>query len=117
MAVVKEQADRLRELIEVDYDMTPADFARKWGCQRAQTLYNVLQYKNNLSNNLLDKICNAYKEINRAWILTGQGEKFIDTTQGPYAEQRAKDAEIARLHGIIASQQRTIENLSKLIPQ
>lgn len=117
MAVDRSQADRLKELIEVDYHMTPADFVKKWGCQRAQTLYNVLQYKNNLTNKLLDKICNAYTEINRAWILTGQGEKFIDTTQGPYAEQRAKDAEIARLHEIIASQQRTIELLSKQISQ
>lgn len=113
MAIVKEQADRLKELIEVDYQTTAAVFARKWGCQRAQTLYNVLQYKNNLTNNLLDKICAAYPEINRAWILTGQGDKFIDTTQGPQAEQRARDVEIERLQEIIASQQRTIENLSK----
>ena len=117
MAVDRSQADRLKELIEVDYHMTPADFVKKWGCQRAQTLYNVLQYKNNLSNNLLDKICTAYPEINRAWILTGQGEKFIDPTTAPDAEQRTRDVEIERLQEIIASQQRTIENLSKLIPQ
>ncbi len=113
MAIVKEQADRLKEIIEEDYHTTAAMFARKWGCQRAQTLYNVLQYKNNLTNNLLDKICAAYPEINRAWILTGQGDKFIDTTQGPQAEQRSRDVEIERLQEIIASQQRTIENLSK----
>lgn len=112
MAIVKEQADRLRELIEVDYHTDAAKFAHRWGCERAQTLYNVLQYKNNLTNKLLDKICGAYPEINRAWILTGQGDKFIDTTQGPYAEQRARDVEIERLQEIIASQQRTIETLT-----
>ena len=112
MAINKEQAARLKELIEVDYHTTPAQFARKWGDARAQILYNVFSGTNNITNNLLDKICAAYPEINRAWILTGQGDKFIDTTQGPHAEQRARDVEIDRLQEIIASQQRTIEMLT-----
>lgn len=112
MAINKAQADRLKELIEKDYHTTPAKFARKWGDERAQILYNVFSGTNNITNNLLDKICTAYPEINRAWILTGQGEKFIDPTTAPDAEQRTRDVEIERLQEIIASQQRTIEMLT-----
>ena len=112
MAIEKEQIKRLKELIKKDYRMTPARFAKGWGDERAQILYNVFSGTNNITNNLLDKICTAYPEINRAWILTGQGEKFIDPTTAPDAEQRTRDVEIERLQEIIASQQRTIEMLT-----
>ena len=115
MAIDKAQAERLKELIEVDYHTTPAKFAKGWGDSRAQILYNVLSGANGITNNLLDKICGAYPEINRAWILTGQGEKFLDPTKAPDSDNRTRDIEIERLEGIIESQQATIESQQRTI--
>lgn len=112
MANDRQQAERLREIIADGYRTTPAEFARKIGV-RPQSLYNVLSGACNLSAKMLDRICTAFPEINRAWVLTGIGARFAETSQAPEAIRR--DMEIERLEAIIESQQKTIKELTETI--
>ena len=37
-------------------------------------LYHILSGKNKLSKNIIDKICNAYPEVNKKFLVKGIGE-------------------------------------------
>lgn len=69
---------RLKKIIEEGYNTTIADFASKYEDKKYQKTYNVINERNGISNKMLDMILEAYPEINRVWLLTGEGEMFIN---------------------------------------
>lgn len=44
----------------------------------ASAIYHVLSGKNQLSMNLIDKICTAYPEVNKKFLVKGIGEPLIE---------------------------------------
>ena len=49
-------------------------FALNVGLNRAENLYQIKRGKNGISKELAELIASKYPEINRVWILTGDGE-------------------------------------------
>lgn len=65
---------RLKRLIEEHYKVSPVEFSKKYEDPKAVKTYNILSERNGVSNKMLDIIIEAYPEINRSWLLTGEGE-------------------------------------------
>ena len=53
-------------------------FSEILGFIRADRIYNVLNFKNNLSPDLADIIVSKYPKVNRIWLITGKGEMLKD---------------------------------------
>ena len=53
----------------------PKQLAESLGFERPQAIYDVMnpQKKVGISKNMADKICSAYPEINKVYLLTGEG--------------------------------------------
>lgn len=68
---------RLKLLIEDFYKSNPFKFSQKYDDTRGIKTYNIVREVNGLSHKMLDAICNAYPEISRSWLLTGEGEPFL----------------------------------------
>lgn len=82
---------RIKFLIEEVYKTTALQFSKKYSDTRGIKTANIMRERNGVSKTMLDSICSAYPEINRAWLLTGEGEPFL-TGMDP----RAVTAEGAR---------------------
>jgi hypothetical protein len=41
-------------------------------------IYHVISGKNNLSKNLIDKICNLYPNVSKNYLLRGEGKPLIE---------------------------------------
>lgn len=55
--------------------LTPSTFAKKLGEKRPQRIYDIQNGKTKkLSREIADKISSAFPEINRTWLLTGEGD-------------------------------------------
>lgn len=64
---------RLKKLIKDVYKTTPFAFSQKYSDNRGVKTSQVIRERNGLSNKLLEQILQAYPEINRVWLLTGEG--------------------------------------------
>ncbi len=71
---------RLEELIK-QLNETPNSFARAMGLDRATRIYNVLHRKNGLSRKMTGMITGAYPNVNADWLLTGEGEMFLEESK------------------------------------
>jgi len=69
-------SDRLKLVIEWS-KMTPNEFAKSLGYDRAMTIYNVLNGKATISVKLCAKICTKYPEFNYSWILKEEGKMLL----------------------------------------
>ena len=65
---------RLKKLIVDVYKISPVEFSKRYNDPKAVKTYNILSERNGVSKNMLDEILEAYPEINRVWLLTGEGE-------------------------------------------
>lgn len=43
-------------------------------------LYHIISGKNNLSINVIDKICTKYPEVNKRYLIKGIGKPLLDNT-------------------------------------
>jgi len=68
---------RLKKLITEVYKTTPHKFSSRYSDTGGVKTSQVLRERNGLSNKLLENILLAYPEINRTWLLTGEGEMLI----------------------------------------
>lgn len=56
-------------------NLNPKNLSEKIGLDRPQAIYDIQKGKTkNISPNMADKIASAFPEINRTWLLTGEGE-------------------------------------------
>lgn len=65
---------RLKKIIEEVYNISPYAFSQKYNDKGGVKTSQVLRERNGLSSKLLEQILEAYPDINRTWLLTGDGE-------------------------------------------
>jgi len=65
---------RLKFLITDVFKVTPHKFSSKYYDNGGVKTSQVLRERNGLSNKLLEDILSAYPDINKTWLLTGEGE-------------------------------------------
>lgn len=65
------------ELLE-ELEMNPKQLSDSLGKERPQWAYDILneKVKVGISKNIADLICEKYPQINKSWLLTGEGEKL-----------------------------------------
>lgn len=68
-----EQNKRLEYLIKDVFKMSVLDFSSRYNDTKGVKTYNILRGRNGISNKMLDAIVSSYPEINRNWLLTGEG--------------------------------------------
>ena len=54
-------------------------FARHIGLPRGENLYQIKRGNNGISRDVADRICKAFPEVNKLWLLTGEGAAFANT--------------------------------------
>ena len=69
--------DRL-ELLFVTYNTNANQLAKDLGKKRSQGIYDVLNGKVGISQRLSDLIISMYDNVNKSWLLTGEGSMFRD---------------------------------------
>ncbi len=79
---------RIEKFIEAE-QVTAAEFADKIGVQRS-SVSHVLNGRNNPSFQFIQKILEAYPQINSRWLLTGNGEIYATS---PAKQQKNENYE------------------------
>ena len=54
-------------------------FAQHIGLPRGENLYQIKRGNNGISRDVADRICKAFPEVNKLWLLTGEGAAFANT--------------------------------------
>ncbi|SEA47313.1 hypothetical protein SAMN05216365_1024 [Porphyromonadaceae bacterium NLAE-zl-C104] len=108
--------DRIAQIIEIECNGVPAQFAKKIG-SKDQTVRNIVVNRRSYPGyEILLKIIQSIDWLNPDWLITGRGEmrKGHDKSNQVITEPEAHyETDINRqLINIIDSQQRTIENLT-----
>lgn len=71
-------SDVVNKLLEYSM-MNPKKFSEKIGLLRPQAIYDIQNGKTkNISPSMADKIISVFPEIDRGWLLTGEGEMLKD---------------------------------------
>lgn len=65
---------RLKKLIREIFKESTLSFSSKYNDNNGVKTSQVLRERNGLSSKLLESILEAYPQINRTWLLTGEGE-------------------------------------------
>ena len=105
--------------------LNPKSFSEKIGLDRPQAIYDIQKGKTkNISPNMADKIVSAFPEINRTWLLTGEGE-MLNPTPGITQHQNGGSnnsqtvtmgqADVGRFLDEIAAQRRMTEKAQEQI--
>ena len=75
--VAKGGWDRLSQVVE-ESGLTLHSFSIAIGLLRSETLYQIRRGQIGISNKVADLIVAAYPQYNKAWLLTGFGNKYAD---------------------------------------
>ena len=62
---------------------TTAEFARHLGLKRTENLYQIKRGNNRISFALADAICEKFPQINKGWLLCGDGEMMKQPDHDP----------------------------------
>lgn len=84
MTQEKRSHERLDQVIQWAGLSTHA-FAMYIGMKRSENLYRIIRNKENLSIKLAMQIINTFPEINRNWLIHGEGEMLIKTERATNA--------------------------------
>lgn len=119
-------SERLKEIIDSS-KMNKSAFSRHIGLSGPQRIYDILNGRYKINEDLAKLIHAKYLNYNLTWIWTGEGNKLsaqkyqdksfnaddnsVNNTKAHYGESLDLDD----LSDLVKSQQRTIENLSKAI--
>lgn len=82
---------RLKKIIEEVYNISPYAFSQKYNDKGGVKTSQVLRERNGLSSKLLEQILEAYPDINRTWLLTGEGEMLKNTSSQKEEEVTAAE--------------------------
>lgn len=94
-------SERLSELINT-LNLNVNSFATECGYSSSTTIWRIINDKKKPSRPTLDKICERFKNVNKEWLLTGQGTMFITETISS--------------EDLTLTAKQVIEHLSKIIP-
>lgn len=72
-------SERLESLIG-KLNLNTRSFAIELGYSRADSIYAIFKRNSKISNTLLNKISNRFPQVNKDWLLTGQGTMFNTAT-------------------------------------
>lgn len=110
--------DRISQIIEIECNGITARFAKRIG-SKDQTIRNIVINRRSYPGyEIILKIIQSIDWLNPEWLITGKGNMRRDADQTP--EEVAEPATAygsdlnRQLINIIDSQQRTIENLTKI---
>lgn len=68
-------AERIRTLLEYTR-MNGKNFARRIGLSYPDSIYHILRGRNGISDKLADRIAMTFPQIDKGWLLTGEGSMF-----------------------------------------
>ena len=103
---------RLKKIIGEVFHLTPLEFSSKYNDKKGQKTYNILNEVNGISNKMLEEILTAYPQINKVWLLTGEGE-MLNSEEKKYEahkDELSQLVEIAKIQSTEASNR--IEGIS-----
>lgn len=88
-------------------DLTISTLGARLGMGRSQALYDINNGKTqSISVKMADKIKVAFPHYNRSWLLSGEGEMFVDGSEAPQKPHKApKEVEV------VPAGSRTIQTL------
>ena len=69
---------RIEKIIDWSRASTINAFARSVGLNRAENLYQIRKGNNGISQELAKQITTKYPEINKGWLLSGEGDMLND---------------------------------------
>lgn len=76
-------------------EVTPYEFSRKIGYKRPDLVYQVLNNKKNISDNMIKRISDSEFNINIDWLKTGKGTPFVKKLlKGSYGNEYSANGEI-----------------------
>ena len=80
------------ETLAEHFKVTVSELAQKAGYERAQSFYDVISGKTkNISPKMADKIVAVFPEINKDWLLTGNGSMLVPQIEEVIPEEEEDD--------------------------
>lgn len=76
-----EHWERLAAVIRQAGNMSPNFFAKYIGLPCGENIYRVKRGQNGISRNMADMIVAKFPHISKGWLLTGEGDMFVDEAQ------------------------------------
>lgn len=78
---IMEVKDRIKAILEY-YHLSVNEFVTQTRVKTGQAVYDLLSGKTkSISQSMEDKILSCFQDINRAWLLTGEGEMIKQSVQ------------------------------------
>ena len=78
---IMEVKDRIKAILEY-YHLSVNEFVTQTRVKTGQAVYDLLSGKTkSISQSMEDKILSCFQDINRAWLLTGEGEMIKTSVQ------------------------------------
>ncbi|MDR1652882.1 MAG: helix-turn-helix domain-containing protein [Prevotellaceae bacterium] len=65
-------SEKINKLLE-HFSLNPTDFAKRLGLKYAQNIYDIQSDKVNISKSMANKIVKVFNDIDKNWLLTGEG--------------------------------------------
>lgn len=78
------------ELILQSQNLTPSQFADRIGVQRSG-LSHILSGRNNPSLDFVQKVLQAFPDLNPLWLLQGKGRMYVNMTEGTGGKEPFSD--------------------------
>jgi phage repressor protein C with HTH and peptisase S24 domain len=72
--------------------LNPSDFAKAVGLRHAQNVYDIQKNKVDISKQVATKIVAAFPNVDKHWLLTGEGEMFKNEDEKAYSVSTEKNA-------------------------
>ena len=70
-------AQRIQNLLEYTR-LNGKNFAIRIGLSHPDSIYHILRGRNGISDKMAERIIMAFPEVNRSWLLSGEGEMLQD---------------------------------------
>lgn len=95
----------------------PNEFAQSLGYAKASVIYNILNDKSFPSFETIEKIKTKYPRIDTNWLVTGNGQMFLDDTSGneKLSQDREKENTLSNIfyEKLLAEKEETIKGLKE----
>lgn len=87
------------------------------GYQNATTIWSIIAKKKKPSTPTLNKICNAFPNVNRRWIISGNESMFINEPKQPIQELTVTAKQIIDYFGPLTPNPETVLNIEETMLQ
>lgn len=109
---MKHPSERLEELINaLGHNLN--SFSMECGYQNATTIWSIIAKKKKPTTPTLNKICKAFPNVNRRWLISGNESMFINELKQPIQELTVTAKQIIDYFGPIAPDPKTFLNIEE----